>query len=81
MEEEYYNDTVGNFLLDEINFTWGKKILMAFEWTLLEILGNGLIFGMIQFVCARVIQEFTDFQQNLVQTQSVPVCFLIIPYS
>ena len=49
MEEEYYNDTVGNFLLDEINFTWGKKILMAFEWTLLEILGNGLIFGMIQF--------------------------------
>ena len=49
MEEEYCNETVGNFLSDEINFTWGEKILMAFEWILLETLANGLIFGMVQY--------------------------------
>ena len=49
MEDEYYNETVENFLSDEINFTWGEKILMAFEWILLETLANGLIFGMVQY--------------------------------
>ena len=47
MEEEYLD--VVNFLSNEINFTLGEKILMAFEWILLETLANGLIFGMVQY--------------------------------
>ena len=49
MEEEYLDDKVVNFQSNEINFTWGEKILMAFEWILLESLANGLIFGIVQY--------------------------------
>ena len=51
--EEEENSTleteVGKYLFNEINFSWGEKVLMAFEWLFLEVLGNRLIFGWVQY--------------------------------
>ena len=40
---------VRKYLVNEIHFSWGEKILMVFEWLILELLGNGLIFGLVQY--------------------------------
>ena len=48
-ENSNFETEVEKYLFNEISFSWGEKVLMAFEWLFLEVLGNGLIFGMVQY--------------------------------
>ena len=43
------NTTSTDFAIDDTNLTIGEKVVMIFLWVIIEVVGNGLLFGLIQF--------------------------------
>ena len=43
------NTTSTDFAIDDTNLTTGEKVVMIFLWVIIEVVGNGLLFGLIQF--------------------------------
>ena len=43
------NTTSTDFAINDTNLTIGEKVVMIFLWVIIEVVGNGLLFGLIQF--------------------------------
>ena len=38
-----------SFTMEDINLTQNEKFVMVFLWVVIGVIGNGLLFGLIQF--------------------------------
>ena len=38
-----------SFTMEDTNLTQNEKLVMVFLWVVIEVIGNGLLFGLIQF--------------------------------
>ena len=43
------NETPANFTIEDDNLTTIEKAVTIFLWVIIEVIGNGLLFGLIQF--------------------------------
>ena len=43
------NKTSADFTIEDTNLTTSEKVVMIFLWVIIEVVGNGLLFGLIQF--------------------------------
>ena len=43
------NETPADFTIEDTNLSTIEKVVMIFLWVIIEVIGNGLLFGLIQF--------------------------------
>ena len=49
LEDEYWIEEVKKHFRTDVTFEKHEKIIFGIEWALIQILGNTLLWGMIQF--------------------------------